>query len=107
IETTGAFDAVTVYGEPETASLARDVIEKKILKRFVTACGRLAASNESSIDRACSEFIRIVKVELAQVSRFELNRQRAISFLAFERGGDNSLQVSSQRRWERAKFQIG
>jgi len=31
IETTGAFDAVNVYGETETVRLAREVIEKKIL----------------------------------------------------------------------------
>src|SRR5205809_2318217 len=97
---------MNVYGETETARLARDVIEKKILECFVTTCGRLAGSHESSIDRACRGFIRIVKVELAQVSGFELNRHCSISFLSFERGGDNSFQVSSQRNRQGAKFQI-
>ena len=65
IETAGAFDAVDVDGHAQTPRFARDVIEKKILERFVARGRRLAASDIASVDEASFRCIGIVEVELA------------------------------------------
>src|SRR5436853_31975 len=78
IESPGALDAVNVNGQAKSSRFARDVEEKKILKRFVIACRRFAATNELQIHCACSNCVRIIEIELAQISSFILDRYGAV-----------------------------
>ncbi len=88
---------MNVNGQTQPARFASEIEEKIILQRLVVSRRRLATFHESGIGRAGARCVRIVKVELAQVCRFELHRHRAILFLSLKRRRHYSLRVIVER----------
>src|SRR5260370_33507497 len=93
IEPGGALEAVNVHGQAQRSRFTREVIEKKILERLVAAGRWFTAFEESPICRARLRFVRIVKVQLAQIRSFKLNCHHSILLLSLERRCNDLLEI--------------
>ena len=103
---TRAFDAVNMNREPEPSRFAANVIEKKILQRFVIVGAGFTTSDKSRIGHPRAAFVRIIKVELAEICCFKLDRDRAVALLSLQCGRYNSGQVLVQSQRHGINLQI-
>src|SRR5205085_11166772 len=97
---------VYVDGHAETPGLARDVAEEKILKRLVLSRRGRSAAREACVDARGVGLARVGEVERAQVRGLELDCDRAVSLLPFERRRDDARRVLSKRRWHCRQLQF-
>ena len=84
---------VEVDGEVEAAALGGDVAEEEVLEAFVLGFVWVRGVEEGGVDAGGFGVGDVVEAEGAEVGDFEFLGDRAVGFLAFERGGDELLEV--------------
>src|SRR6266700_1460804 len=92
--------------QTQTACLARNEIDKKILKGFVIVGAGFTAPDKSRKGHPRAPFVRIIKIELAQICCFKLDRDRAVALLSLKCGRYNSGKVVVQSQRQSINLQI-